>query len=458
MPKKRLQIAEEFMHAPFADHRLTKRLPDLAESLAATPEKSIWGSCRTPADAKGIYRFMDNDKVTPGKCLVPHRRKTIERVSGHRRVLIIQDTTALDYATHKNAELGPYTTEPNAKGILMHSSLAVADGVPLGLLAQQIWTRTPETRGKRHQRKALPSVQKESHKWIDGLHQSIKGLPEKVEAVFVCDREADVYDFMHEVSKTRHHFLIRAVQNRRTDAGTNLYDQVHAQPTVGNCWVEVARRPDREPRKAWLELRFTNVTLLPPLHRNDLLPEINLFAVLATEGKPPEGEKPVEWLLLTDLPVKDAEDAMRMLGWYRERWLIERFHFVLKSGCQVERLQLGNLERLSNALAVYSVIAWKISWLLYQSRKAPEASCELVLSRMEYELAYRYWYNAKPPDSPPTLAEAVLLIARLGGFKTRKNDGNPGPKVLWWGMDKLNTICQTARTLPPNPVKDMGKD
>ena len=259
---------------------------------------------------------------------------------------------------------------------------------------------------------------------------------------------------MREVSLTEHHFLLRATQkNRRVDGQTYLYQQVSSQPVAGRCLVDVPRKPGRDPRQAWLEVKFTSVTLLPPKNGGQSLPKLKLFAVLATEAAPPKGEKPVEWLLLTDMPVFDLDGAMLMLNRYRQRWLIERFHYVLKSGCRVEDLQLETFDRLANAIAIYSVIAWKLTWLLYQSRKTPEASCEPILSRIEWQLAYCVCHEgARPPPEPPTLAEAILLIAKLGGFKARKSDGNPGLKTLWWGMDKLRIMVQTAQALRSSQI------
>jgi len=454
MTEMTLDIANEFMYAPFGDTRLTERLPKVGVFLAANPEKSIWGSCESPSGAKSVYRFVDNAKVAHDKCQIPHRRETRKRIAGHDEVLIVQDTTHLDYLAHKGAELGLYSTSPSAKGILLHSALAVADGVPLGLLHQRIWTRPPGEHGKRNQRKNLPSEEKESHKWVEGLRQSVKGLPEGTKAIFVCDREADVYDFMREAMLAEQHFLIRAAQkNRRVDGQTCLYQEVSSQPVAGRCLVDVPRKQGQEPRQAWLEIRFASVILLPPKKGDADLPKLKLFAVLASEATPPKGLEPVEWLLLTDLPVFDLDGAMSMLKRYRQRWLIERFHFVLKSGCRIEDLRLETFGRLANAIAIYSVIAWKLAWLLYQSRVTPEASCEPIISRLEWQVAYCVWNKgAKPPSEPPTLAEVVLLIAKIGGFKARKSDGNPGLKTLWWGMDKLRTMVQTAQALCPSQI------
>jgi hypothetical protein len=73
--------------------------------------------------------------------------------------------------------------------------------------------------------------------------------------------------------------------------------------------------------------------------------------ILAQEENPPTGVEPIHWLLLTTLAIADAADVVQYLRWYSYRWLIERYHYVLKSGCRVEQLQLESAARLQRALA-----------------------------------------------------------------------------------------------------------
>src|SRR5262249_2600341 len=158
--------------------------------------------------------------------------------------------------------------------------------------------------------------------------------------------------------------------------------------------------------------------------RRKELPHLRLTAILAEEENPPAGQEPVRWWQLTTLPITTLAEAMQAVAWYALRWLVERYHFVLKSGCRIEQLQLEAAGRLQRALATYGVVAWRLLWLTYEARRNPETSCEAVLPREQWQVLHRVVEKSKPlPTSPPSLRAAVRQIARLGGFLARKGDG-----------------------------------
>ena len=173
------------------------------------------------------------------------------------------------------------------------------------------------------------------------------------------------------------------------------------------------------------------------------------------EIHPPKGEKPIHWLLLTLLPVETLEQAQQIVTWYTYRWLVERFHYVLKSGCKIEDSQLSQEVRLERLLAVYSLVAWRILRLTYQARITPDDPCTVALTELEWKALYAFTQRTqRPPKQPPTLRQAVRWIAQLGGFLGRKGDGEPGVKVLWRGWTRLQDIVETY-ALFHNP-KDVG--
>jgi hypothetical protein len=336
--------------------------------------------------------------------------------------------------------------------------------VPLGILSQESWSRDAATLGKRHQRKELSIAEKESSKWLEGMDNALAGLPDGIIAVTVCDREADIYDLFLKACQEKRHLLIRAVQDRRVGpAKEKLFTQVEKAPYLGECLVKVPRASETNepPREARLAIRVCPVSIQAPLRRaNESLPAVRLQAILAREVPAPEGVKPIEWLLLTTLQVENLQEAVEKIGWYRHRWKIERYHYVLKSGCKVEELQLETRERLQNAIAIYAVVAWKLTWLTYQARETPEAPCSLVLEPHEWQILYCAVIKAeKPPKKPPTLKETVILLARLGGFLARKHDGDPGVKVLWRGLQRLNDTIDVLKTLQSlHFPQDLGND
>ena len=293
----------------------------------------------------------------------------------------------------------------------------------------------------------IHSCEKESQKWLDSEQGTLELLEEVPKVVTIADREADIYDFFAQPREEGQEFIIRAVQNRRVDSGTKKLNQVlQEQEPTATIELQIGRRNGEVPRTATLDICYREVEIQPPKNRpkSENLQPIRLFALLAHEVSPPKGVKPVKWLLLTTLPVTTLEEALLYLKWYSWRWLIERYHYVLKSGCAIEKLQLRTAERLARAFAVYSIIAWRLLWLTYEVRVEPNQPCTVILENYEWHASYCFTNKVNTPlQTPPTLEQAVRWIAKLGGFLNRKHDGYPGVKVLWRGMTRLRDIANT---------------
>ncbi|HEX8904910.1 MAG TPA: IS4 family transposase [Longimicrobiaceae bacterium] len=237
--------------------------------------------------------------------------------------------------------------------------------------------------------------------------------------------------------------LVRAAQNRLIRSGEHGYlrEAAEAAPVWGRMEVKLARTPERPPRTARLEVRVTRVEIEPPLHikRRKRWRPVQMSVIWVREtGILPAGEEPVDWLLLCTEEVTSWEQAAGLVRAYTHRWKVERYHYTLKSGCRVEELQLERADRIERALALFSVVAWRLLWMTYQARVQPQAPCTVALDQVEWKglliLTYR---RADLPEEPPTLEEAVRMIALLGGFTGRKRDGDPGVKSLWRGMRQL---------------------
>lgn len=179
------------------------------------------------------------------------------------------------------------------------------------------------------------------------------------------------------------------------------------------------------------------MTLKPPARVGYRLPALSINAVLAREETPPAGKEPLEWLLLTSLPVVSFEQATTVVAWYAVRWCIEVYFHVLKSGCQIKRLHLETEERLLPCLALYMVIAWRVLFSLMLARTAPDMDCEIVFDPREWRAAYIVVKRCPPPLTPPGLNEVIRLVASLGGYLGRKHDGPPGAKAMWIGLQRL---------------------
>jgi Transposase Tn5 dimerisation domain len=310
--------------------------------------------------------------------------------------------------------------------------------------------------GKRAGRNRKETADKEGQRWLDALAATEAALPAEQTVLTVADREADFYDLFAAPRRPGSHLLIRAKPRRRVRHVERLLGKaVRAGAAAGTIAVELRRGDDRPARRATLTIRFATLDIAPPsTHpRRKALPHLRLTAILAEEESPPGGQKPVRWWLLTTLPIATLADAERAVRWYALRWLVERYHYVLKSGCRIERLQLETAARLGRALATYAVVAWRLLWLTYEARRHPEAACEAVLPREQWQVLHRVVHKTdQAPASPPGLREAVRQIARLGGFLARRGDGEPGVKTIWRGLRRLEDLVTGWKLSLQNPV------
>ena len=448
-------VNEELNNIDLGDERLNRRILKLVSAMGNNPEASIPLACGTHASTKAAYRFFDNPHVEASGISETHIQKTIERVKNYDMLLIAQDTTNIEFTSHKGISDIGYLDNIRMLGLKMHSGLAISlDGVPKGLLYQKIWRRDMDEIGKNKDRKKKKTKDKESLRWLDVVEDVRDKFSESIDIVHIADREADMYDLFVCAQQQSSKILIRAVHNRRVEHECKyLWDAIQKSSIRGNSIVNVGRANQRKPRKAKLTIRYETLNISPPqnhLQRSSYKP-VRVNVILAEEVSPPLKEKPLRWLLITTLPISTFDDALLCVDWYSFRWLIERFHYVLKSGCKIEELQLEKMDRLRKAIATYSIIAWRMLQITYESRKNTKVLANTVLEKHEWEALYCITYKTPvPPKEIPTLHEAVHWIAKLGGFLGRKSDGEPGVKVIWRGFSKLYNYADMWSLLKGN--------
>ncbi len=452
-------VEEEFGRVDFYNGRLRERLYQLARDFYAQPGVLIPQACNgSEAKMKGAYRFFQNERVDMQTVLEAHRETTVERIKPQRVVLAVQDTTSLNLTAHPPEEVGPInTTQNEAVGLLLHSTLVfTVEGTPLGLLQVQCWARDAAKRKKNHKRKELPIEVKESMKWLSSYRAVAEAQAVCTETMIVSvgDREADVYELFSEAVQTvgGPKLLVRAEKSRQRQVEQEtLWACMASEPVAGYQVVSLPRRGSRAARTARLTIRFARLTLQPP--KDKPLKPVAVWAVYAKEVDCGPGVKePIEWMLLTTVETTTFEQACERLAWYTRRWGIEVYHRILKSGCRIEDRRLDTADRLQTCLAIDLVVAWRIYWLTQQGRETPNLPCAAFLSQAEWTVLYAYVKKAPPPELPPSLREAVRMIAKLGGFLGRKGDGEPGTTTMWRGLQYLAALVEgylLAQGLPP---------
>ena len=188
----------------------------------------------------------------------------------------------------------------------------------------------------------------------------------------------------------------------------------------------------------------------PPTHFSvRSLADESFNVVLVEEIDPPEDAEPVEWLLVTSLPVDGREAIEAVIDYYRARWPIEPFFRTLKTGCRVEKLRLESLERLKPCLALYLIVTWRIQFATMLGRECPNVSCDVLFSDAEWRSVWHIVRNEPPPSSPPSLGEFLPILASLGGYLGRRHDPPPGPQTMWIGMRRMSDFAYAWLTFGP---------
>lgn len=438
-----------FGATPLGDRRRTKRLVATFERLRRHPGGTLPDKLSSPADLKALYRLCRCEAVTHAVLIAAMRAYTLTRIAAHDGpVLVIHDATELDYTSLKSlAEHLGQIGNGLYRGYICHNVLAVdaVTGEVLGLLDQILHCRDEvsedETLSQLRERET-----RESLLWLKGTAH----LPADVRLIDVADQGASTFEFLEHELKSGRRFVIRNGKTRKAYAGHAavgpthyLKSYVQSLPELGRFTMDVQPQKGRRARTdATFTLRGGPVLVLRPHakygHHGDA--PLPLYVVWVREEQPPQGEKPIEWMLLTNEPVNTADDAWRVTSWYERRWVVEEYHKALKTGCQIEDLQFTHVERLQPAIALLSALALTLLNLRDASRR-PETQTQpaTTLFAPEYVDVLSIRRYGKPRRDL-TVGDFFLALARLGGHQNRRRDHRPGWLVLWRGWTKLQLM------------------
>src|SRR4051812_47711577 len=461
----------EVAGADLGDTRLDDRLVKLLSDVGSRPNISIPAACLGRAEMKAAYRFFDNDKVTFEKVIEPHVARTEGRMAEHAVVLLVQDMTEIDLTRSEQEVEGAGDLDGARRGFLLHEMQAFTpDGIPLGTAWAEVLNRIEgvshaPAAEKGRKRKQTPIEDKESMRWLTGLRE-VRDVAQElpgVQCVCIADSEADIYEVFAEPRGERPvHWLIRACQDRALDgrAAQLLRDHVSATPKryevellirgrqAKTAAEDRARRQNRETRQAKVEVRAACVTLRRPYRPDRTLPPVTVNAVLVREPNPPPGETPVEWVLVTTLPIDTLEQVRTIVEYYCVRWWIEILFRTLKLGCRIERRRFEHIDRVLPCLGVYLIVAWRTLFVCRMGRSCPDLECEAIFEPSEWKSVWMAVNRTNPPKQVPRLSEIVHLIASLGGYIER-TEGEPGVQTLWIGIQRMYDLALAWDTFGP---------
>lgn len=454
---------QTFGSVHLGDQRRTERAVKIAEAIAHEPAASLPGQLHSEGEVHAAYRFLQQPDVSYEELIRPHVQQTREALGKPGRVLLIQDTTEVDYQQHPTTSgLGPIGNGSH-HGFLLQSVLAVVpgSGQVLGLAQQEPFLRQSappgETKWQREQRE-----QRESQVWERSV-RAIGVPPPGVQWIHVGDRASDLFPFLRACLEQRCDFVVRASYDRCVDLlveqadtpvaprshrkassaqprSLHLFEVVRGWAVQGESDLELEATKTSKARTAHLAISFGRVRLLPPRmqEKTDRRP-IVVEVVRVWEPEPPEGVEPIEWVLLSSMPIQSVEQAWERVEWYRLRWIVEDYHQGLKTGCRLEQRQLQSYAGLRRLLGLLAPAAVRLLQLRAVARQSPQQS---ALQSLPMDLVQVVASLAQVPAAGLTAQQCWHTIARYGGYLGRKRDGPPGWKTLWKGWLYIQALLE----------------
>jgi hypothetical protein len=446
----------EFALAQLGDQRRTQRLVKIATNLVQKPGGTLPQAFPGWSELKAAYRFFNQPKVTFEQIQGPHWQRT--RVACHEpgEYLLIEDTSELDYTDHPATEEMGSIGDGRGRGLLLHTTLAVRiegwdaqerpQGIVLGVLAQQCWSRWGRPQRQQETRRQLMSRARESQRWAAVLEEG--GPPAGSTWIYLTDREGDFYEPIQRCQRQRVDFVIRAFHDRVLSGGPGHLKAAVAQaPVCGQLAVELRARAGRAARTAQVEVRTATLSLNGPRRLSGKQPDFEVNVVEVREVAAPQGVEPLHWLLLTSLPCSTWAQVRRVVRLYAMRWCVEEYHKALKSGAGAEDSQMERAYRIESLVAVLGIVAVRLLNTKWLARTRPDEPVDAKVFGPEL-LALLAAQFGKPKGGW-THRTALVAIARVGGFLARRCDGMPGWQTIWRGWNRLMWMCHGLETLKP---------
>lgn len=437
-----------FSNADLGDKRRTKRLISIGSQLSTNIGGSLVKSCEgDEGKLEGIYRFLRNAKVKPEKIAESGFLATVSQANKYETLLALEDTTTLGYTHSLKNYLGDIggNTKSTKRGYLVHNVLMLdaKNEQTVGLIEQNYWLRASDSDGRAKKRKARDYEEKESFKWEEASQRVATRMGEKMtDVISVCDREADVYEYLHYKHCAQHRYIVRASYNRKLKSGHFIFDQADTAPILGYYDIKIPQKGGRAARNTILELSAMTVKILAPTRKVTYGEELTVNLVIAKEKHAPDGEG-LCWMLLTEEPIDNFDQARQITRYYELRWRVEDFHKAWKSGgTGVEALRLqtkDNLKRTAIIMAFVAVRLLQMREIFSQAREKPDKStpCDKLLDKEEWQTLWVTREKKALPDRVPSAVWAYKSIAKLGGWTDSKRTGVVGWKTLWDGWFRL---------------------
>ena len=270
--------------------------------------------------------------------------------------------------------------------------------------------------------------------------------------VQVGDRHADQFRHLGTVLQQGQEFVVRVMHDRYVDEPaqiTRIWTKLEAAAGAGADHGP-GRGPAGSPRTAHAagtpggaEHPDGSGGDQPPVQRSAdqrLWPTITAWGIYLKEENPPADlpqEQVVEWMLLSSLAAEDLASAVRIVGYYTRRWVIEEWHRCYKQGCRIEASQLDDVEDLQRLGAILCVVAVRLLQVRdLADPRHPQATDPQALRQIVPPL-YLAVVARLCRSKASELTPAAVLPA---GGQTRRIPGAPDYRA------RLGSFCGAAGT------------
>lgn len=443
-------VEKQFGECQLGNSLRTKRLQKVASQMLSQPEQSLPKQNPLWADLKAAYRLFDTKDVTFDAVAEQHWWQTRQTKPG--RYLLISDTTDIDHFSHGATTGLGQLGKGDGRGLQLHNCLVYnCDDKLVEGIAGALTHYRPKVSKKETRMQRLNRI-RESGLWGD-LVDKIGSAPEGAQWIHVFDRGGDNFEAMCHIQLADCDWVIRAAKLNRNVLKENgekvpLKEALKEARILGGYELTLRSRKGVKARVAQIEVSTVKVTFPMPRHHSKWvkqcgISELTMNVVVVQEVNAPEGVTPIRWVLLTSLPVDTFEDAWQVIEDYENRWMVEEYHKVLKTGCSVELHALRTASRLEPLTGLISVIATRLFQLKLIGRSQRDAKAATHVPSS--------WLKCLKLARPKLKLTGMSVytffreIAKMGGFLARKGDGEPGWQTIWHGYKKLHSLLDGLR-------------
>lgn len=447
---------DEFGHAELGDSRRTLRVLNMATRAAQRPAGKITDVFTKDKERQGAYDLLESVRVDARSLSLAAGQAAARRASRESYAFVAIDGSSIAPTDEKGGKgfgsVGSLTK--GGRGLKVINALGISpDGVPLGMFAQVWWVRKNAQKRTKQEKKnharRRNADEKETRCWLEAIDDAVSRATQTKAALwFLIDREADGRDVLLKLAGTKHRFTVRSSWNRRLETDDDdpqyLRGSLEREAPKGEYFLNVAAGPSRSARLARMVVSWQSVTLRLHKGNGGACSPLRVNIVRAhEEGTCPDGEKPLDWHLITNSTVSTFDDAQQVIDGYTQRWRIEDFHKTWKSGaCKVEETQLRTVRAVTSWATILASVAVRIERLKLLSRTKPEQPASVEFSEAEIRALILLKRDQKKrneviPDSVPSIEEATRWVAELGGYTGKSSGGPPGSITIRRGLERL---------------------